>query len=273
MEIITQSVLYALPTRKCNLSCSHCDVKNINDNYNEQAFIDKIKNFNGTVILFGGEPSLYKERLLKAVGTSKINSITTNLIELDDELLNVYKDINIGTSWNKIRFTGNQYNIWLNNLKKLEEHNIPCTVLITLTEELINDDIEDFFVNIIKNLDLNYKAVDRILFEQLIDANKTKDFYDRVDEWLCKIHILWEKHKIKIENSIVKKLKHWIHDCSETYTLYPDGSIRQGCPHNPEVKVASECLACEAADKCRPCRLQQFCTYPKKLAMLTKINY
>jgi MoaA/NifB/PqqE/SkfB family radical SAM enzyme len=264
---VTQSILYALPTKQCNLTCAHCDVKNVVDDYNEEAFLGAIRKFDGSIVLFGGEPSLYKERLLKAVATGKINSITTNLINLDDELIQIYKDLFVGTSWNKVRFFGNQFSLWLSNLKKLEENEIVCTVLITLTGELINDDIENFF-SLIKNLDENYKAVDSILFEQIIDGNKTKEFYEQVDEWLCKIHELWQNYDIKIENSIIGKLKHWNHDCTQTYTLHPNGRMAHGCPHAASIHVAHECLTCPRVGECRPCRLQQHCTYPQKLAQL-----
>ena len=57
--------LYAVLTNQCNLSCPHCDIKSSElDDYNKELFLNAIKEFDGNIILFGGEPTLYKNRQL-----------------------------------------------------------------------------------------------------------------------------------------------------------------------------------------------------------------
>jgi sulfatase maturation enzyme AslB (radical SAM superfamily) len=264
---MSNKTLYAVVTNHCNLSCRHCNIKDSADSYDEDKFLSRIKEYDGDITLFGGEPTLYKERLMKVLSTNKITSISTNLINLDDDLIKQYKDIYVATSWNHSRFIDAQYQIWLRNLKTLEAHGITCMVLITLTDDLINSNINDF-INMVKLWAKEYKAIDSIMFEQLIDNDKTEDFYRLVDEWLCRIYKLWKENDIEIENSILYKLGNWKHDCTQISTLYPDGSTVQGCPHRSRIYVPSKCLTCSAVSKCRPCRLQQHCTYPKKLAQL-----
>lgn len=261
--------LYAILTNQCNLSCSHCDIKSSDDGFNEEAFIKALNEFDGHVILFGGEPTLYKDRLMKILSLDKAVSISTNLVKLDDGFIEYFKNLSVATSWNLNRFSPVEYYSWLNNLKRLHDNGISCRVLITLTKDLIKCDIHEF-INVIKIWDNEYHAIDSILFEQLIDENATPEFYAQVDEWLCKVHALWEINSICIENTIVKKLEHWHCDCTNVYSLHPDGRITNGCPHTENVHVPNECLICPQSDKCIPCRLQKYCTYPKKLAQLVK---
>lgn len=258
--------LYAIPTNLCNLSCSHCNIKDITDNYNEEEFLRQLYNFDGHITLFGGEPTLFPDRLIKALETKKVTSITTNLITLNDELIKKYRNLYVATSWNYNRFVGNQYSTWLANLKKLEHNDVTCMVLITVTKDLINSDIDEF-MNMVRTWDREYKAIDSILFEQLIAEDTDQEFYDQVDEWLCKIYKIWD---VEIQNQIICKLDHWQHDCTGISTLYPDGRIVLGCPHQTQMYVPNSCLTCSEVSKCRPCRLQQHCTYPKNLAKLVK---
>ena len=106
--------LYALLTRHCNLSCPHCNVKYPVEEFNEDKFIDQLRLYNnGTIIFFGGEPTLYQDRLLRVANDeiikTKKRSITTNLINLNDDLINLYHDIgSVATSWNPNRFDSEQ---------------------------------------------------------------------------------------------------------------------------------------------------------------------
>ena len=270
MEIMINRQIYAMLTNNCNLSCPHCDIKSSDDGYNEEAFIDALNKAEGRIVLFGGEPTLYRDRLIKILSLNKASSISTNLTtKLDDEIISHLKKLSIGSSWNLNRFSPAEYQAWLNNLKILDENGMGCTVLITLTEDLIEHDINEF-INLVKDWDKSFPSIKSIMFEQLVDTDKSNEFYIRVDDWLCEVHKLWESNNIKINNMIVDKLKNWYCDCSQTFTLHPNGEITNGCPHNTSIYVAGECLSCPDSDKCRPCRLQQYCTYPKKLAQLVK---
>ena len=102
-------ILYAMPTSLCNLSCPHCEIRTHHESYNEDRFLDEFRRWDGDVIIFGGEPTLFRDRLLNIIGDPKIISITTNLLNLDDELIQYYNRIHVSTSWNKSRFTNFEF--------------------------------------------------------------------------------------------------------------------------------------------------------------------
>lgn len=263
--------LYALITTNCNLACPHCDIRtNGDDGYDENVFLNVIKDFDGTITIFGGEPTLYMNRLVKVLSLGKATSISTNLLNIDESTVSLLMEhqISIATSWNYNRFTNMQYHKWINNIKCLRNIDIPIKILITMTRDLVESDIDNF-MEMISIWDHEYK-IDSILFEHLIDPNESPEFNNQVDQWLCKIFNKWKTRQISIDNEIVKKLNHWVCDCRNTYTLHPNGYMTTGCPHLTDIKIVDECLTCPQSDKCMPCRLQSYCTYPKKLAKLVK---
>lgn len=264
------NILYAKLTNECNLSCPHCNILNDVD-YDEEKFFEQVNRFEGEIIAFGGEPTIYRDRLLRLFASKKVMSITTNLLILDDELIEYYKDIGLATSWNENRFLEDQYDRWLMNLKILYEHDISCSVLITMTDQLIHSSPLEF-IQMIKLWNDEYYSIENILLEQLIDPTKSQEFYDDVDDWLCEIHRLWNLYDIHIENRIMKDLLHWNKDCNNIYTLEPNGTLRHHCPHPDPRIIREECLTCSYADICRPCILQQHCTFPKKLYTMIKKN-
>ena len=252
--------LYIIPTYHCNLCCPHCDLHLKNDNFSSK-FYSVLKNTNiDSGILFGGEPTLYKERFIKCLETNKVNSITTNLLNLDKDILNLYKKYNlsIATSWNPCRFNDKQYDIWINNLKLLQKNNLSCIILITLTEDLLTF---NSFEKYLKDWD-NIKSIDGILFEHLIDYNMKPDLHERADDWLCTITDKW---CYSYKNLILDKIKNWNCDCSDVWTLNPNGELKKGCPQFEKNNFLYNCLQCKMANICQPCRLQHLCSFPKKL--------
>lgn len=261
--------LYALITKQCNLSCPHCDVKNnVKDNYNHEKFIEQVRNFDGSIVFFGGECTLYQNRLLSIayddIVSTKNKSISTNLTILNDDLINLFKDIkNIATSWNPHRFNDDEYQTWLENLNILSKNNIKVLVLITLTQDLIDIDPKDF-MKIISSW--NKDAISSIRFEQYIGDETTPDFFKDVDNWLCDTYNNWDS---PIINSTPEYISRCYHDCSEVYTLNPDGSMVHGCPHTQTINVPLECYECERVEICKPCILQRYCSIPKNFLKLT----
>lgn len=254
------TILYAIPTYKCNLNCNHCELHLKNDNFDE-IFYDKLKEADyDKVILFGGEPTLYRDRLLKCFETNKITSIATNLINLDEEIIQLYKkyNIDISTSWNPNRFTESQYNTWINNLKLLEKNNLSCVILITLTEDLLNLNSFDTYL---KEWD-NIKSVFGVLFEPLIDYNMKKTLHEDADKWLCNLYDNWN---YSLKNLIISKLDKWKHNCNDIKTLQPNGEITKGCPQYKKYIYLDECLNCSFSSICNPCKLQHICSFPKQL--------
>lgn len=258
--------LYAIPHYNCNLACPHCDLFKKQTNYDEEHFMYSLNNVNAEeIVLFGGEPLLYKDKLLKILQTNKISSISTNLLNIDLDILNNLKkyNIHIATSWNNIRLNKQQYMTWINNIHKINTYNIDCIVLITLTDDLIHN-VEKLTDTL---TDLDKTKIRGVLFEQLLDYSKDQNFYEKVDTFLCKISENWQ---YSFKNLIIDKLNTWNCDCKKTYTLEPTGIIRKGCPQYIQPQIVNECLSCSLANICKPCPLQKHCSFPKKLYMMFK---
>lgn len=257
------SKLYIIPNFTCNLNCPHCELHLRKDDFNENSFYKAFSETNFSEnVLFGGEPLLYEDRYLKLINSNKITSISTNLLLLDENIIKILKqkEISIATSWNLQRFTDKQYTLWLNNLKLLEKYDMKCIVLITMTKDLIDLEISSFLKYLYEWN--NYNAIEGILFEHLIDYNIKNDLHIQADEWLCKIDKEW---KFKFKNIIKDRVLNWNCDCDNIFTLYPNGELKRGCPQNEKEFVLKECLTCKLAGKCKPCKLQHVCSFPKKL--------
>lgn len=108
------ATIYAIPNYECNLSCPHCDISRQHVDYDEQKFLQSIKdlsnNKTNVINLFGGEPTLYKEHFMTIVKTNLVSCVSTNLLATDAEVLDclVHSSFSIATSWNKTRFTTEQ---------------------------------------------------------------------------------------------------------------------------------------------------------------------
>ena len=257
--------VYALLTRKCNLTCPYCDVKGMEDNFNKDKFFNELRKFNGKIVLFGGEPTLYRDRLKDVLYSDimirkKISSMTTNLMILDDEMIKIFKDIgSIGTSWNPDRFRDNEYDTWVKHLNIIDGE-ITVRVLVTMTFDLLNMKPSDV-INIISKW--NNKTVTSIMFENLIDEKVDKEYFKHVDDWLCEIYDLWDLPMKFISNPGDEHIRCF--DCSEVYHLAPDGTLNKGCPHTQHLYVPDKCYTCKLSGICSPCRLQKYCSVPINL--------
>ena len=262
--------LYALLTRHCNLKCPHCDIftdLTYNEEYNEKQVIHQIKTFDGSVILFGGEPTLYKDRLYAALSTGNVSSISTNLLLMDEDILEIYRKLkSVATSWNPKRFSNTQYDLWKSNLKNLHFNNIRALILITITKDLIEIGAENFMA-IVRSWSQDIKSINRINFEIVVDSSNTPEFHNNVDDWLCELYKIWD---VPIQNQIFENLKNgfWDYECSKTFTMYPNGEIVTGCPHRTQLYMPTQCYTCDLIERCRPCQLQQHCSRPIKLTHL-----
>ena len=263
--------MYVLPTQQCNLHCPHCSIYNHKDDFNKEKFLYEMNNFEGNrLVLFGGEVTSNIERMKMVIesnqkdGKTKIGTISTNLIFLNDYLLSIYKSIgSIGTSWNPHRFhTDILYQTWLKNLKTIWENGVQYTLLITLDKDLMNMSVDDFLNKARKDFDHENET---IRFEQYVGTDVDQSHYDKADEWLCEIYKKWD---LKSHFQTPDYVRDWVYDCDETYTLFPDGTVINRCPHNLPAVTPEACFTCERADICRPCRLTPYCTFPKKLAKL-----
>lgn len=262
--------LYALLTQHCNLSCPYCDIKDLDEDFNRDLFMKQLKEFDGDIILFGGEPTLYQDRLFDIYYSDpeinrKIITITSNLMVVNDKLLTFFQILGkLGTSWNPSRFNKIEYNQWLTNINIIHERvpDIKIMVLVTMVDELLNLSADEF-LDIIK--DWNSDILSAINFEYYVGETSTPEYFERCDNWLCEIYKKWNS---KIELINIKRVSNWWEDCSEIYSLFPNGEIRKGCPHSLKPRVPIECYSCERVDICKPCQLQSYCSFPKKFAKL-----
>lgn len=264
----SSKTIYALLTRKCNLSCPHCDVYNVEDNFNREKFLDTLFKTEGNIILFGGEPTIYQDRLFDIVNECdkadrNIVSISTNMMILNDKLIDYYNKLGrVATSWNPNRFNKIQYDVWYRNCFTLSTvTGVKPTILITLDNDLLEMGVDNF----LKVIDDWDSSVFKQIKLEHFNGDTTPEYFERVDNFLCELHHKWRS---SIHNEIVDRVKHWWCDCSGVYTLNPDGTLSHGCPHNVTLSVPVECYTCERADICRPCVLQKYCSFPNKFAEL-----
>ena len=261
--------LYALVTRHCNLSCPYCIIRNSKEEYNRDLFMQKLKEFDGRIILFGGEPTLYRDRLKDVYYsdpdiTKKITSITTNLMIMDTEILDILKSIeNVASSWSPSRFTDDEYKIWLKNVDTINGE-VGISILSTMTDELLLLTPKEL-MKIMSEWNTN--TIKNINFEYYVGDETSPEYFERCDEWLCSVYKEWDSPIIMVNSHIVRN-SNYCYNCDNTYSLYPDGIIKSGCPHRVNPVVPEECYTCERSDICRPCRLQRFCSYPKRFAAL-----
>lgn len=251
--------LYAMVTRHCNLSCAHCDIRtDTDDGWNEEAFLSVLKAFDGRRILFGGEPSVCMERTKLVVPYCE--SISTNLLQVTDEFLSTIQNLGVATSWTPARFTKEQERTWLENVQRFYEK---PTLLVTLTPDLVMNPGTERFLSLLKRHGDDFSG---ITLEQLEDATKPQEYYDYVDDWLC-----WLYRKIEEQRHLFPQFQtgsKWMYDCSQTYTLFPTGELRYGCPQYRKTEIVKACFSCPMAGVCQPCRLQKNCTGPRKLMHL-----
>lgn len=254
----TVKTLYAIPNYECNLDCLYCKLKDKRIKYDSERFLEAINNFDGEIILFGGEPTLYSDRFKAIINTGKISSITSNIVDISEDC--VYD-----SRHNRIATTFRPSNKWIDNLKKISRINdYGIRILFTLTDELLHNNPGNI-INSLLFLKNNECNIDSVLFEQLLDPNKTESFYEEVDKWLYNIHFVYGIEDLGIQSVIVDQiLDGWHFDCRNVYTLEPDGTIKPGCPQREQYNVLTKCYTCKKANKCQPCMLQTKCVYPHK---------
>ena len=266
-------ILYALPTMKCNLHCPHCFIKDTPETFDREKFLSVLNNFEGSIVMFGGEVTsnldrfydIYESNMID--GKSKISSVSSNLIVLNDKLISIYKSINsVSTSWNALRFTNAQYELWKSNCKRLSCNGIRHRIMVTLTEDLLEWDVEAFLD---KAKEWITTTLRDIKFEHYVGDSTSPEYFERVDKWLCELYSKWN---IATKMEISERVLNWSYDCSEIYTLYPDGTVKNECPHASARYTPIECFECSRVETCRPCRLQKYCSYPKRFAELVKAD-
>ena len=89
MERKNIATTYLIPTRKCNLSCAHCDISNTCASDNTSKFLESFRKLScKNCILFGGEPLLLKQDTFdEIVDSGKVSSMSSNLLLLNSHVI------------------------------------------------------------------------------------------------------------------------------------------------------------------------------------------
>ena len=265
--------LYICPLFGCNLKCPHCTLRNITTKMDLNKIletIDYINQYNTNIVydLFGGEPLLLSDSTLDLI-YERIKShtyhISTNLLaynpssKIQDKILRNAEYID--TSWNPLRFTEEQYKLWIKNVRRLQSLNIKLEFMITLTDDLITNYSPEEFYQLI----LFWKPYGLTL--DFLIGKETN--IEKINDWLVDLYRIWNCETIfgiaeRIKNTI--KYNTIYRDCSNNYTLLPDGKIKQYCPYHEKTEKNLDCIYCSYYNICRGvCPIQSQCTFPKKL--------
>lgn len=249
------SNLYIIPTYHCNLRCSHCEIHNKLCQEDMSTFLTQfstLEYFNG--ILFGGEPLLVSDNLERIFKTNHVETISTNLTLLTDRHVQLFRafNIDVSTSWNPVRFTNVEYNVWLKNLEKLVLAEIPTTILITLTSDLLDSNILAVLGK------LNSLGKFNVKFETYFPA--TAQLITEADNWLVEITKKWKWQNLA--NVLKSEYQHGnIHLCRNIWSLEPNGQLINSCPTMSKNYSLDDCYRCKYAQICKPCQKQSICTF------------
>jgi len=258
----------------CNLHCPHCSLQNIRikkDLTKIRKTIDFLiqKNPEITFNFFGGEPLLLQDKdlyIFKDLFNRKGTVVSTNLLRLTDYQINLFDGVeDINTSWNPKRFSDNEFHTWLMNIEKLKENLIPYSIMITLTQDLLELDQKDF-------LDMVEQWTPRNLDLKFMVGDYTMDF-DKVDNWLVNLYKIYQNNYYSFRcllfkelEDVVKGNKIWKQYCPTIATIYPNGNLKLGCPYYEYKVDRSNCIFCEYYPVCKGgCDIQEKCSFPKKL--------
>jgi len=130
------------------------------------------------ITLFGGEPTLHKDRFIDICTNVKIFSISTNLLYIDEDIMKIMSNpgVGIATSWNMTRFTPLQFSHWIGNLKQLSRERHDVMVLVTMTPDLIQESSFDKVLAVLNEIDQT-QCVESVLFEHLVSPDATAEFH------------------------------------------------------------------------------------------------
>ena len=260
----------------CNLQCPHCTLKDIPtkrelDKVLQTMLYIRRLNPNITFNFFGGEPLLLKDEELKPFKRffKKPAIVSTNLLNLSSYKIKLLQRIaDVNTSWNPHRFDQASYDKWLNNIRILISKHIPYSIMVTLTQDLIEEYNPAIFTSIIRslqprNLDLKFMVGDYNM-----------DF-NQIDDWLVSLYEYWFNDTIYLSvtnllfkemEQVIQGIRVWKNYCDKVATLQPNGNIKLGCPYFEYKTDKTACLYCKYYPICKGgCNIQEKCAFPKKL--------
>lgn len=191
------SILTVFLTSKCNLYCSYCWETHKCDEFISDDLFTKILNdyvSNGvpkkTLCLYGGEPTLNIDSLRHLVSYGeKLNNIsihiTTNLVYLNNELINIFKnlsdlsDLHITVSVDIFKpihdmHRCGSFDLVMKNVSVLKEEGIKLSFNTVITNELLK------YITSCKIEDIEFPYIDSTSFSQLTKSKTYDAFYDEI---------------------------------------------------------------------------------------------
>lgn len=266
-------------TMDCNLACQYCfegngdkgnppNVKKINEKFENcikeiDGFIDKIYEYNNQeltkIIFHGGEPTLIRPNNMKIVMEKQRNKghnikweIQTNGTIITDENLGIFVEYNVGVGisldglkkhhdkYRVTKFGEPTFDLIIKNIKKLRENKVRCGVLVTITDNNV-DDLIDIY---------NYLAKEKIGFSfnalyPTEHKNNPKLSEERFSEKLCELFDRWvedEENKIiigpflQIIEGLISPERgipscNWQKNCGESFVTIDTEKALYPCEH------------------------------------------
>lgn len=264
-------VVYLKTTESCNLSCKHCFTggnKPPRYFWNDEKLKDWItrvtgyfKEDNFHFEFHGGEPMLIPTKRIRdmAEHIKEIRKkedrymsigICTNLVyKLNDEKIDFLCNVidGAGTSWDpSIRFANdNQFNLWKQNVKTLQNHGLDLGVMISVSKSLVDMNQEDV-IKFIRDMGFSSVHFERISLQG--NATENLDLFPtnkEIQKWYLEMHEATEKLNARnwfvnrTLEDVYTKFEHSVmcsgtfcRDCNETlFTVNASGSIG-ACPNS-----------------------------------------
>lgn len=267
-------------TLNCNLACSYCyegngevhtnpNIKKINDDFENAigkiiSFIDELYEYNHNsytkIIWHGGEPTLVHAGLLEIVMEDQKNkghenikwSMQSNGTLLTSGYINVLKkyDVSVGISLDGLKKQHDTYRRFKNgkptfdlivdNIKRLQEKNVRCGTLITITDNNVDSLIEiyDYFAELGVSFNFNALFPDKKNGTPRLDVIEySKRICDLFDYWIKdeKHHIILSPFMHIIEGLLKPERGipacHWSRDCSKAFTAIDVNGDLYPCEH------------------------------------------
>lgn len=305
--------LYIVVGENCQLRCPFC-FNRFDENFNNKVLelqdipklIDMIYEFGpSSVTLIGGEPLLpryidkvttlvqeyYHDKRYKPISWC----ISSNLYykKLSPEQIYLLyllqalstDEIAIGSSYSVDRFSNNNkdyFNIWKNNMLRLDSLGIRVGVTLTLTTEQIKYSPTNTF-NILESVKAKSINVERELFPKDTDEKKLIQHYKLSDLYMKQLFEIipqnMNKQWDRFADAIKFKIPVFNNHCSQYIsTIYPeeDGyKMRKGCVINqvgtdPQLWIDKvnkyKCIECKYYQYCKgDCECNRFtCAFPKQ---------
>ena len=305
--------LYIVVGENCQLRCPFC-FNRFDENFNNKVLelqdipklIDMIYEFGpSSVTLIGGEPLLpryidkvttlvqeyYYDKRYKPISWCISSNLYYKKLSPEQIYLLYFlqalstDEIAIGSSYSVDRFSNNNkdyFNIWKNNMLRLDSLGIRVGVTLTLTTEQIKYSPTNTF-NILESVKAKSINVERELFPKDTDEKKLIQHYKLSDLYMKQLFEIipqnMNKQWDRFADAIKFKIPVFNNHCSQYIsTIYPeeDGyKMRKGCVINqvgvdPQLWVEKvykyKCIECKYYQYCKgDCECNRFaCAFPKQ---------